>query len=119
MSKAKNIRISYPAQKEQHYLKRFNLSSFRAANYKIARQLFAAFREDYLIGELLFDEFSALANRLWWESGVMARNQKRHPEFYKLLQLVGELSFYARAKTAATRKLIPSVLNRALTSYKK
>jgi len=123
MSKIKrdksSIKISFPKKKVEKYLKFFNLSSIKKAKENQLKDLFIKIIDDFLTGYLSLDEFSSISNYLWWKGVVMSRKGKVNKEFYNLLQMAGELSFYIRGKTKEVRKTALRILDLVFDYYSK
>jgi hypothetical protein len=123
MSKIKrdrsSIKVSLPKKKVEKYLKFFNLSSIKKAKENQLKDLFIKIIDDFLTGYLSLDEFSSISNYLWWKGVVMSGKGKVNKEFYNLLQMAGELSFYIRGKTKKVRKTALRILDLVFDYYSK
>ncbi len=114
-----SIKVPLPKKKVEKYLHTLRLSSVREAGESKLKALFLKTIDDFLTGDLSLDEFSAISNYLWWESGVVLGKEKSSKEFYSLLQMSGELSFYIRGRTKEVRKSALRVLDLIFDYYGK
>lgn len=113
------INVHFPEEKVKEYLKKFAITSLGKAEERQIQSVFLQAIRDFLSGNLCLDEFSSISNLLWWEGGVMPKREKTNKEFYNMLQLVGELSFYIRGGTKEVRKSALWVLNLVFDYYEK
>ena len=123
MSKTKrnesSIKTPLPKKRRvENYLHSFKISSVREAKVSQLKNLFLKTIDDFLTGNLSLDEFSVISNYLWWEGIDMSKKEKVDKEFYNLLQMAGELSFYIRGKTKEVRNSALRVLDLVFDYYK-